>query len=128
MFKVEDAFDLEKHRDYEHSTFAEHVFDNGATYTVGPFVYCDVDPITEEELDPTQKYYLVNINLWHDGKDYIYLVPASPQGLPPNKFTIMKTMDEYNENRADGGRDIIYYIDAEETPDETYRGIISGRS
>jgi hypothetical protein len=128
VFHVDKAFDLEKDRDYAHGSWADHEFAHPDTPPpiVGDFVYCDIDPVTGKPLNPPEKYYLVTIKI--DGKDYIYLVPAANGGLSPSLKQIKDTMNDYNDNRVEGGRDILTYIDPDKTPDNTFRGILSGRT
>jgi hypothetical protein len=126
MFRVEDELNrLEKHRDYQHSTFAEHEFDNGATRNLLFPVWCDVNPVTERELNPSQKYFIVSVTL-HGGQEYWYLVPAEADGSEPNLTTLMKTMNDYASNPVPGGRNEYDYIDVEKTKEE-YQDILANR-
>lgn len=123
MFKLEDSQGISKHRDYEHTTFAEHEFDNGAQAQLGRPVMCNVDPITENELNPSKRYFVVDITL-HTGKSYLYLVPAEADGSEPNRETVKRTMNDYAANPIPGGRDALDYIDEEETSEESMQILV----
>lgn len=111
---------IKKHRDYQHNSFAEHEADNGATYRIlyqtveeNPLfgiAMCDVDPVTEETLDPPELYYIVEVTL-HDESVYNYLVEAESDRSEPNNKRIMDTMNAYARNPIPGGRNIYDYID-----------------
>lgn len=117
VFNVDDVLDLTKHRDYAHDSFADHEFAHGARARVVAPVYCNVDPVTESELTPSELYFIVRVTL-HTLKEYLYLIPAEADNSEPNVDTVKATMNAYARNPVEGGREPLDYIDEEETSEE----------
>lgn len=116
MFNVEEIVvqSLEKHRDYSHKSFSGHLADKGdAFYNVGRQVKCDIDPVTQSILSPSDDYYEVEVTL--TGKVYTYLVPAESDKSEPNRKTVLKAIQDCNDNPVEGGRKTWMYIDQLET-------------
>lgn len=116
MFNVKEIVgeSFEKHRDYSHASFADHLASHNRTfYNVGRRVKCDIDPVTQSLLSPSDDYYEVEVTL--TGKVYIYLVPAESDKSKPNRKTVLKAIQDCNDNPVEGGRKTWMYIDQRET-------------
>lgn len=101
-----------KHRDYQHATFYEHLLANGVISYVCPLpVWCDIDPITDEELERSKRYYILFLSM--SNKFYPYLIPEHQGGGEPDDEDVRVALTKYLKWRVDRGRDINNYIDFE---------------
>lgn len=124
MFRVDSLFDadnkLSKFRDYQHrGNFGAHIRAHSTIRTLFS-VYCNVDPITERPLSPSELYYVVQVTMHeeHGLGVYWYLVPSEANGNKPTGNSIERALNGYNDNRVEGGRDALDYIDADKTSEE----------
>lgn len=103
---------IRKHRDFKHKTFFEHLLANGVAHEVaGEPVWCDINPITDEQMSRSRPYYL--IIFWISRRAYPYLIPTDDKSTPPTEEEIKAAMERYCDIDIPRGRDINNCIDFE---------------
>ena len=101
-----------KHRDFQHPNFYRHLIANSVDMPLcREPLWCDVDPITGEDLQRDKRYYLLAVTL--TAGSYIYLIPEHRGGGEPDDKDIEVAMEKYIKFVPPRGRDINWYIDFE---------------
>lgn len=109
---------MKKHRDYQHNTVAEHLMANGI-WERGDQVTVDTNPVTEEPYESPQRAQKVDIT--YHGKTYTYLIRTAAAVATVEE--IKSQINEYMNNRIEGGRDWESYLSDDSRLEEFLNGL-----